>query len=172
MTAILSRLQAGSLYGRSTTHPFVEPSSGNFCSARWLKPALPEGVPFLAASLSLVVQREMHKVKGCAMASRTDKKQVNLVLSQEEYDRLVYWAKKEDLTISEYLRQSIELSIRVAVGDYDLPRLEVQRLNQLIDAMAALSSNVGSLEQVVQSGFTTLLGLTRGDAYLLDEGDE
>lgn len=96
-------------------------------------------------------------------------KQVLFKVTEEEHERISYWAEKEGLSISEFLRQCVELHIRMAMGDYDLPRLEVQRLNQLVDSVASLSSNIGSLEQVVTSGFTTLLGLTRGDAYLLDE---
>ena len=55
------------------------------------------------------------------------------------------------------------------VGDYELAPLEVQRLNQIIDILTAFSSNVQSLERVVTSGFDSLLSLTKGDNYLLDE---
>ena len=55
--------------------------------------------------------------------------------------------------------------------DYDLPDLEQARLNQLIDNMAVLSSNIHSLENVITSGFDSLLGLVKGDNYLLEHED-
>lgn len=55
------------------------------------------------------------------------------------------------------------------IGDFDIPTAEQMRLNQIIDGLAALSSNVESLESVMHSGFDSLIGLTRGDNYLLDE---
>ena len=51
-----------------------------------------------------------------------------------------------------------------------LSTMEQARLNQLVDVVALLSSNVKNLESVVVSGFDSLVGLTRGDNYLLDEG--
>ena len=56
-------------------------------------------------------------------------------------------------------------------GQLSLKTLEQARLNQLIDAMAVLSSNVKSLESVVTSGFDSLLVLTKGDNYLLSHQD-
>ena len=87
------------------------------------------------------------------------------------YERVRYWASKGSLSINEWLREAIELYIRYLNKDYDLPVLEIQRLNQLIDSISVLSSNVGSLEKVIVSGFDSLISLTRGDNYLLDEDD-
>ena len=56
--------------------------------------------------------------------------------------------------------------------DYDLPTLETRRLNQIVDALTTLSHNVQSLESVTTSGFDSLLGLTRGDNYLLETDED
>ena len=56
-------------------------------------------------------------------------------------------------------------------GDYDLPKAEILRLNQLIEIISVLSSDVQSLESVTIHGFDSLLNLTRGDNYLLEEED-
>lgn len=89
----------------------------------------------------------------------------------ELHTQITYWAKKKGITINDLFKEAIELYIRHQNRDYDLPELEIQRLNQLIDNMATLSSNVNALERVVVSGFDSLLSLTRGDNYLLDADD-
>lgn len=87
------------------------------------------------------------------------------------YENVKYWAKKKSLSINDVLREAIDLYVSYQNKDYDLPTLEAGRLNQLLDAMTVLSSNVGSLEKVVTSGFNSLISLTRGDNYLLDDDD-
>lgn len=82
-----------------------------------------------------------------------------------------YWSAKQGLSENEYLVLAIEEKIARENGDYDLPTLEQLRLNQLIDEVRALSTNAANLEAVVTSGFGSMLGLTRGDSYLLDEED-
>jgi len=82
-----------------------------------------------------------------------------------------YWAEKNDVSINELFRIAIRQYIARQNKDYDLPALEIQRLNQLIDHIAELSSNISSLERVTTSGFESLISLTRGDNYLLDNDD-
>lgn len=92
-------------------------------------------------------------------------------VSDKLYEHVTYWADKKGISINELLRDAIELYIAHENKDYDLPTLEIQRLNQLIDAIGVLSSNVNSLEKVTTSGFNSLIDLTRGDNYLLDKDD-
>lgn len=103
------------------------------------------------------------------MARAEEAKRVTVTLSPDEYQQLAYWAASKEMSVNEYLKRAIEMQIKFDLKDYPLPELEVQRLNQLVDVIMALSSNMKSLEDVVVSGFTTLTGLTRGDNYLLDE---
>lgn len=97
---------------------------------------------------------------------------VTVTVPEEDFERLKYWAAKHNISINEYVRDAIVLSIRHENKDYDLPTLEIQRLNQLVESLAALSSNIHSLEGVVTSGFESLIGLTRGDNYLLEHQDD
>lgn len=90
-------------------------------------------------------------------------------LHPDTAQRVNYWATKLDLSENEYMVLAIEEKIARANGDYDLPTLEQNRLNQQIDETKTLSTNIANLEKVVTSGFDSLLGLTRGDSYLLDE---
>lgn len=92
-------------------------------------------------------------------------------LHRDTKERASYWADKANISVNEYLVEAIEEKIRRENGDYDLPTLEIARLNQIIDQMAALSTNVGNLERVTVTGFDSLMGLTRGDNYLLDAED-
>ncbi len=96
---------------------------------------------------------------------------VTVTLDDDSFERLKYWAAKREVSINEYLGEAIAAAIRRENNDYDLPELEIQRLNQLIDVITVLSSNVKSLEDVTVSGFDSLLELTRGDNYLLEAED-
>lgn len=92
-------------------------------------------------------------------------------LHPDTVQRVTYWSGKRDLTEQEYLEQAVEEKIARENGDYDLPTLEIQRLNQLIDEIRALSTNSANLEAVVTSGFDSLMGMARGDSYLFDDED-
>lgn len=93
------------------------------------------------------------------------------VVDDEMYHNVRYWANKRGISVNDLLRDALALYIARANKDYDLPTLEVQRLNQLIDGFNALSSNINSLEKIVTSGFDSLVSLTRGDNYLLEDDD-
>lgn len=97
-----------------------------------------------------------------------DTKRVTIRLSSEMYQNIAYWAKKNNITTIGFIREAIEHYIAWQNKDYDLPVLEIQRLNQLIEGYHALSSNIASLEKITVAGFDSLLSLTRGDDYLFD----
>lgn len=105
------------------------------------------------------------------MAQAPDTKRVTATVTADTFERLQYWADRKGISINQYLNEALDRAIAYENQDYDLPTLEQARLNQLIDHMAVLSSNVNSLEKVIVSGFDSLLGLTRGDNYLLDHED-
>ena len=96
---------------------------------------------------------------------------VTATLDDDMFERLKYWSDKKGLSINEYLHDAIVLSIKRENMDYDLPALEIQRLNQLIDGITVLSTNVKSLEDITVSGFDSLLSLCKGDSYLLEAED-
>jgi len=90
---------------------------------------------------------------------------------RDTYERAKYWASKAGISVNEYVAEGLEEKIARENGDYDLPTLEQARVNQLIDQVASLATNVANLQAVVTNGFGSLLGLTRGDNYLLDDED-
>lgn len=82
--------------------------------------------------------------------------------------RAKYWADREGLSVNEYMAEAVEEKIARQNGDYDLPTLEIQRQNQLIDEMRASSQNIANLERVVLHMANSITGLARGDNYLSD----
>jgi uncharacterized protein (DUF1778 family) len=89
--------------------------------------------------------------------------------SKDDADKLRYWADKRGVSMNEYLLQALARQIAWENEDYPLPTLEQARLNQLIDEMKALTTQNRNLEHVVTAGFESLLLLTRGDSYLMDD---
>lgn len=100
-----------------------------------------------------------------------EKHRLTLRFFESDYDRLQYWAEKRGVSINDFIIEMLELYIDIQNGNYQLPTLEIQRLNQLIEITQVLSRNVNALETITTSGFDSLLKLTRGDNYLLDEED-
>lgn len=92
-------------------------------------------------------------------------------IEDEDFEAMERYCKKTGIAMNDFIREAAAFKIAWTQKDYDLAPLEVQRLNQLIEIITSLSYNVKSLEGVVTSGFDSLLGLTRGDNYLLDEED-
>ncbi|MCJ0875603.1 hypothetical protein [Streptomyces sp. AP-93] len=91
-------------------------------------------------------------------------------LSSDDKQRAEYWADKRGFSsVNEYVAEAVIEKIRRENLDYDLPTLEIARLNELVDQVAALAKNSANLERVVTTGFDSLIGLTRGDNYLLDD---
>lgn len=105
------------------------------------------------------------------MGLKAGSHRVTFTVSDEEYQLLKYWSDRNGVSINEYMKEAMERQIRYENQDYDLPTLEQARLNQLVDLITVLSSNQKSLEQVIISGFDSLLGLVRGENYLLRDED-
>lgn len=104
------------------------------------------------------------------MAEKNDHR-MTVRLPESLYKNLMYWATRHQMNGNDYIIEAIEMAIRHENKDYDLPTLEIARLNQLIDGLAVLSQNVYSLEHIVTCGFDSLTNLTRGDNYLLESED-
>ncbi|MFF1880073.1 hypothetical protein ACFVVC_01225 [Pseudarthrobacter sp. NPDC058196] len=91
-------------------------------------------------------------------------------LSSDEKQRAEYWARRRGYpSVNEYYAEAIAEKVRRENLDFDIPDLLTARINQVVDELKALSTNNANLERVVTMGFDSLLGLTRGDNYLLDE---
>lgn len=96
---------------------------------------------------------------------------LTLRLDESDFQKLDYWARQKGLSINEFVPVLLERYVDIENGNYQLPTLEVYRLNQLIDSQQVLVQNIQSLESIVISGFDSLLSLTKGDNYLLEHED-
>ncbi|QWF85783.1 hypothetical protein [Amycolatopsis sp. CA-230715] len=93
-------------------------------------------------------------------------------MSPVDKQRAEYWADKRGFSsVNEYAAEAVADQIRRENLDYDLPTLEIARVNELTDRMAACETNLANLVHVCTQGFDSLIGLTRGDNYLLDDED-
>lgn len=99
----------------------------------------------------------------------TKKPRISVTVDDKTQERLQYYADKHKMSISEYVGLAITKQIEHETSDFDVPNLAIQRLNQLIEAVGVLSSNIEQLEHTSISGFDSLIGLTRGDNYLLSD---
>lgn len=101
-----------------------------------------------------------------------ERKRVTSRFCESDFMRIAYWAEKHDLTVSEYVHDAVLLTIAHENGDWgEIPDIIVQRLNQLISNTEVLNRNVNSVGEMVESSMDSLLSLTRGDNYLLDDED-
>lgn len=107
------------------------------------------------------------------MARKETDKRITATLDIDTYDKIVYIAEKKGISISDILREAIDLKIRYENEDYyPLAKLEAERINQLVDHISILSSNIKNLENLTIEGFSSLINITKGDNYLYDEEED
>lgn len=82
------------------------------------------------------------------MQKKNERLQIRL--DQEEVAQLNYWSEKLNLTKTAFLRQAMQFYIRYLHNDYDLPTAEIQRLNQMVDAVTMLAQSQLTLEHTVR----------------------
>lgn len=86
-----------------------------------------------------------------------------LRLSPDTLERVDYWATRRQMSVDAYLREAVEEAIRRENLDYDLPTLEIARLNELVDRLTSLERTQQNLQAIVVSMVDTFTALTRGD---------
>lgn len=90
----------------------------------------------------------------------------------DDYERIRYWASQRGVSEGEFVREATLDYLRHINGDYDIPRFEQQRLNQLVAAVSELVATNKVMTDTISDGFNSLFGLTRGDNYLLDDSED
>lgn len=101
--------------------------------------------------------------------SKTER--INMRMYPSDFEFLTYWSDRYDMDRSEFLMTAMRHYVKHRNQDYDLPTAEIQRLNQMIDAVQNLAQNQASLQTTIVNGFDALMGLARGDNYLNDKED-
>lgn len=96
-----------------------------------------------------------------------------LRLPSELMAQVDYWRDRQSMSLNEYIIEAIEHKIRYENKDYNIPDLEVQRLNQMFEVVLNMTERLETLEAIVTHGFNSIIELTRGTNYLLDDlGDD
>lgn len=97
---------------------------------------------------------------------------VTLRMDDNFYNMVKYWANKENMSVNNFLLYCIETTMDLKNGNYHIPDLLITRLTQLIESNYILTENFQQLEDVCNQGFKSLIDLTRGANYLMDDGDD
>ncbi len=111
------------------------------------------------------------------MARKESDKRITATLDADMYRKLCNLAERKDESLSDVLREAVDLLIRYDNEDYyPLARIEAARVNQMVDLMASMSSKLDNVSKYMVEGFTSILNVTNGDApnYLqrvMDEDD-
>lgn len=95
----------------------------------------------------------------------------NMRMYPEDYNFLAYWSDRFGMDQTEFLITAMYHYVKWRNQDYDLPTAEIQRLNQMVDAVQSLVVSQEHLEKSVINGFDAMLGIIRGDNYLVEEED-
>jgi hypothetical protein len=96
---------------------------------------------------------------------------ITAVVDPDTAHNVGYWAKKHGISTNQFLRDALEFYIRYQHKDFDIPDLLIQRVNQVVDGMSVLSSNVQTSIDVMTAGFDSITALARGENYLLEPDD-
>lgn len=101
--------------------------------------------------------------------SKNDEFRVYPRFTEEDYQRIRYWAEHEGLKPAQFVVEATLHYIDEMNGNYDLPKLEIQRLNQLVDTTSSLTVAIEALVDVCSNGFSTMQQLATGEMDYLSE---
>lgn len=110
------------------------------------------------------------KGKKKSSVKETKSARASMRLLEEDKAYIDYWAEKfDDIDSStELMMRAVRHYVAWRNQDFDLPTAEIQRLNQLIDAMENMVSSNDRLANTVTNGFDSMMGMMRGDNYLIE----
>lgn len=98
-----------------------------------------------------------------------DRPRVTVRLADEELEVLDRHARRRNVSRSEYLAIALRFYEAYETHDVDIHDPLLYRIDQLVESQANIVSRLDNLEHLVVDSFKSLLALTRGDNYLLDE---
>lgn len=116
-----------------------------------------------------LVKSTSKKTKTTARVKKTDRHSMRMY--PEDYSYLVYWSNRFGMEQTEFLIAAMYHYVKWRNQEYDIPAAEIQRLNQMVDAVQNLVSSQEHLEKSVINGFDAMLGIIRGDNYLVEKED-
>ncbi|WP_145142308.1 hypothetical protein [Paenibacillus sp. Y412MC10] len=109
---------------------------------------------------------KQRKKKGPARETKSARQSMRLLKADKAF--VVYWAEMFEMDETELMMRAVRHYVGWRNQDFDLPTAEIQRLNQLTDAMQNLVSSNERLSNTVINGFDAMMGIMRGDNYLIE----
>jgi hypothetical protein len=96
---------------------------------------------------------------------------VSTTLDFDTHSALAAWSQKLGITQNDFLKDAVVYYNKYCNKDFDIPDLLTQRMNQVVDGMNVLSSNLQAVMDTMNIGFDSIVSLARGDNYLLEPDD-
>lgn len=109
--------------------------------------------------------------KSSGKLSLTAPHRLTVRLDDKTMEQVKYWADKKGCSTNDFVIDSIIANIARLNGDFTDPAPLLVVMNQLVDRVGALDSDISSLRSITTSGFDSVIGLARGDNYLSDDND-
>ncbi len=75
----------------------------------------------------------------------------------------------ETISSNDFIIDAIKYYVAYQNGQYDIPDILVQRINQLVDLQVMSNERLSALEDVMHSGVESLIKLSSGESYLNEE---
>ena len=95
---------------------------------------------------------------------KTDKVKIYVDLDRDVADLADYWQRKKNFASrKDFITAAIKLYIAIQNQDYDLPTMEIARINQIVETLRNQTDELHALRKAVNNGFSTILDLTNED---------
>lgn len=91
---------------------------------------------------------------------------------ETDFERLKYWADHEDQSVSEFVADAILERMARLSGDFDVPTVYGQLLNQMSEGILELIRSNESIRDEVNHGFSSILGVMRFGDYVSADLDD
>jgi len=100
-------------------------------------------------------------------------------MNMETYERAKFWASRDAQAagttpnFNDFVTTAVENEIaRRSGAEIDTDNILTGRLNQVADAVKSMETQLTAVTTMVQTTFSTLIELARGDSILTDAPDE
>lgn len=95
---------------------------------------------------------------------KTNKIKLYFDVDQDTADLIDYWKHKNNFASrKDLLCAALNQYIAIQNQDYDLPTIEVARINQIIEVLHNQTDELHALRKAVNNGFSTVLDLSDED---------
>lgn len=105
--------------------------------------------------------------------AKNDEKRITVRLSEEDYDRIKHFAKREDTSVNQFIIDAANHYADWILKDFDVPTAEVKRLNQLIESMNRLTASSEAVHSTVINAVDSIYNMTLDkDLFSQDKGGD